>query len=397
MAYNKQTGMYEGFIYKIYNDINSKLYIGQTRTTIKQRWKQHRTDSKNLKNNVVLYKAIRKHGIDSFHIKEIDRCYSDSKDGIIEKLNHLEMFYIKKYKSLVNENGYNMDKGGFSSNSSNVPVKQYDLLLNYIKTFESITEASLLTGINYASIQANCADRLQTAGGFIWCYESDTPSMPKYTQKRYNINNVDVLTYSNEELLKLMIYGWNGQKVIQYNPFGEVLNIFKDPFVAANELGIETSIISDCLNKKRIYFNGTILRFENELFSILDLPEEIKPISMYDMNGNFEKRFINKYEADIFLGVSGGSVSKAMSRGGSCKGHLFSYYGEPIIRKIRSREIPIEMIDDEGNVVCSFDYIALISKYFGVVDCYKQIRKAIKGHKLYKGYYWRYKEEFVII
>ena len=30
MAYNQETGLYEGFIYKITNDINDKVYIGQT-------------------------------------------------------------------------------------------------------------------------------------------------------------------------------------------------------------------------------------------------------------------------------------------------------------------------------------------------------------------------------
>lgn len=35
MAYNKETGMYEGYIYKIINNINNKAYIGQTITTIR--------------------------------------------------------------------------------------------------------------------------------------------------------------------------------------------------------------------------------------------------------------------------------------------------------------------------------------------------------------------------
>lgn len=37
MAYNKETGMWEGYIYKIWNDINDKIYIGQTYSTIKER------------------------------------------------------------------------------------------------------------------------------------------------------------------------------------------------------------------------------------------------------------------------------------------------------------------------------------------------------------------------
>ena len=395
MAYNSETGLWEGFIYKIYNDANSRIYIGQTRTTIKNRWKQHRVDSHGHR-NTVLYRAMRKYGIDKFHVIEIDRCYAKTIDELVNKMNELEIYYIKKYQSLVDEKGYNIDKGGTTNNFTYTPVKQYDLMLNYIATFESMIEASESTGVGYGAIQSNCAHRQQTGGGFIWCYENEEPQLPTYTNKEYNLDNVDTSTYSKDELLKLMTYGWNGQKVVQYNPYGEVLNIFKDPFIASNELGIKTCDISDYLERRKIYFNGTILRYEDKPFTLSDLPEESKPISMYDMNGNFQQRFINKTEADIFLGVCDGAVSKAMSRGGSCKGHLFSYYGEPIIRKIRSKEIPIEMIDNEGNVIKSFDYIALINTYLGIADCYKQIRKAIKEQKLYKGYYWRYKEEFAI-
>ena len=41
MSYNKETGMYEGYIYKIVNDINGKIYIGQTRRDVDTRFKEH--------------------------------------------------------------------------------------------------------------------------------------------------------------------------------------------------------------------------------------------------------------------------------------------------------------------------------------------------------------------
>lgn len=42
MAYNKETGMYEGWIYIILNDIDPELvYIGQTSNTPEKRWVGH--------------------------------------------------------------------------------------------------------------------------------------------------------------------------------------------------------------------------------------------------------------------------------------------------------------------------------------------------------------------
>ena len=46
MSYNKETGMYEGYIYKIWNDVNDKIYIGQTRVSVNKRWVMHKSDTK---------------------------------------------------------------------------------------------------------------------------------------------------------------------------------------------------------------------------------------------------------------------------------------------------------------------------------------------------------------
>lgn len=91
-----------GYIYKITNDINNKVYIGQTKTSIKKRWNAHLTRY-NSKNNQGIYGAMKKYGIDHFKIEKIVECP-------IEELNDLEQFYIKKYNSYYE--GYNLTLGG---------------------------------------------------------------------------------------------------------------------------------------------------------------------------------------------------------------------------------------------------------------------------------------------
>lgn len=92
------------YIYKIYNDINDKLYIGKTTKTIEDRWKEHvyaalyREDK-----NFLLYNAIKKYGIKYFHIAQIEECPTDI-------LNDREKFWIQYYNSY--NNGYNMTEGG---------------------------------------------------------------------------------------------------------------------------------------------------------------------------------------------------------------------------------------------------------------------------------------------
>lgn len=94
----------KGKIYKIYNDINHKLYIGKTLTTIEERFKQHCHDrSRRQYEKRPLYNAMNKYGIENFHIELIEECE-------IELLSQRECYWIEYYNTYYN--GYNATKGG---------------------------------------------------------------------------------------------------------------------------------------------------------------------------------------------------------------------------------------------------------------------------------------------
>lgn len=79
MAYNNETGMYEGYIYIITNDINNKVYIGQTKNTIQIRWNGHKHTSKSVC-NMLISKAIKKYGVEHFAIREIEKIEISNKN-----------------------------------------------------------------------------------------------------------------------------------------------------------------------------------------------------------------------------------------------------------------------------------------------------------------------------
>lgn len=66
-----------GYIYKIYNDINNKVYIGQTSKTVEDRFKEHIKQAKN-GTPYHLYNAMRKYGIEHFFVEEIEQCDRNS-------------------------------------------------------------------------------------------------------------------------------------------------------------------------------------------------------------------------------------------------------------------------------------------------------------------------------
>lgn len=100
-------------IYKITNMVNGKVYIGQS-VNIEKRWQTHATKYNNPKNkeyNKVLYCAMRKHGFENFEFEILMECEE-------ELLDLMEIYYIEKYNSYIhaeNSNGYNIDKGGYTT------------------------------------------------------------------------------------------------------------------------------------------------------------------------------------------------------------------------------------------------------------------------------------------
>ena len=92
-----------GFIYIIKNTVNSKVYIGQTRTSVEQRWKEHLRHAQY--GDQIINRAMKKYGIDKFYIETLEICD-------ISVLDYREMFYIDLYDSTNKSKGYNISIGG---------------------------------------------------------------------------------------------------------------------------------------------------------------------------------------------------------------------------------------------------------------------------------------------
>lgn len=104
-------------IYKITNTINNKIYIGQTKRSLEERWKAHLHAAKQ-KRDIYLYKAINYYGPHCFHREEIDKAVS------IEELNEKEIKHIALYNSTNPNIGYNGTFGGYSGYPTEAVKKQ---------------------------------------------------------------------------------------------------------------------------------------------------------------------------------------------------------------------------------------------------------------------------------
>lgn len=106
-----------GYIYKITNDVNGKMYIGKTDRDAEIRFKEHLYEAKTSDFvNRPLYAAINKYGEDHFHFEIIEKTINS--DVSCER----EQYWISKLRTYVGFedcNGYNATLGGEGTSSYN--------------------------------------------------------------------------------------------------------------------------------------------------------------------------------------------------------------------------------------------------------------------------------------
>ena len=176
-------------VFKIYihlNKLNNKAYIGQTCQTLDKRW----GNGVCYKHSPYFYSAIQKYGWDNFdHIIWADNLTQD-------RANSMEKKLIALFNTTNREFGYNCRAGGDNSRHlqesiekirlakkghtvseewkekikqiNSKPVYQYTKNGEFVKRYQSMTQAEMDTGIKCQSISACCRGITKSAGGYIW-------------------------------------------------------------------------------------------------------------------------------------------------------------------------------------------------------------------------------------
>lgn len=141
-------------IYIITNDINKKVYIGQS-VNAHTRFLQHLSEAKLQSNQMLIHKAINKYGAEHFSYSILE--------SQIENYDERECYWIKYYNS-IQPNGYNICIGGEGVGSGifhpSAKIKDidtlmflYDLIKNTNITFEDLAKTfnlsiAQVSGIN---------------------------------------------------------------------------------------------------------------------------------------------------------------------------------------------------------------------------------------------------------
>ena len=169
-----------GCIYKITNIKDNRVYIGQTSLVNPiKRWEQHYNQAINSNNDLYLYKAIRKHGIENFSFQIIENNIP------ISELDKKEKEYISFYESNKRGKGYNLTDGGNTSIRSKINEKQAIEIIELLKKNISIKEIALKYNISPSSVSdINCGDS--------WGFSYIKYPIRKHTNNKKNFSNDEI-------------------------------------------------------------------------------------------------------------------------------------------------------------------------------------------------------------
>ena len=175
-----------GYIYKITNTLNDKVYIGQTIKTVQKRFTQHKNNSnKEYFSQIVLYKAFNKYGIENFICEEIEEVPND-------KLDEREKYWIEYYDSYFN--GYNSTLGGRATQLYNWDTD--DIIEKYM-VLKSARAVAKEIGCDHSTI-----DRILNENGVKRFTPSQQQSKPLYFKKKDEIHRFGTTREAAEWLIE---------------------------------------------------------------------------------------------------------------------------------------------------------------------------------------------------
>jgi group I intron endonuclease len=264
------------YVYIHVNKSNSKRYVGITCQQPNNRWK----NGNGYKSSPHFYNSILKYGWDNFDHLIIAEQLSE------EEAKTMEKQLIKQFNTLDKNYGYNQTEGGEGSsgfkhtlktrkkmseiaknktvseetkekmsksmtgrkitwsdkiskshigdkNPSARPVVQLNSNYELINEFSCERYAEQELGINVVNISQVCLGKANSAGGYIFMFKEE------YEEEKDNLigKHIDIQPYK--------------KKVIQLSLDGKYINTFDSISDASNDLGIDSSSISNVCKGKR--------------------------------------------------------------------------------------------------------------------------------------------------
>ena len=284
-----------GFVYKITNSINGKMYIGQTSRDIFVRWKEHIRDSSDKPSSIyfsLLHLAIRKYGADAFTVECVEEC----DDSVLDER---EQYWIQHFQT--RGDGYNITRGGqgtLKCDNAEIMKLWNDGL--------AVKEISAKTGISKQIV----SKRLRYQG----------------------VGIPEILSRGNK--------GNGTRKVVRISFDGKETKVYNSLTEAAEDNNIGTGRICMVCNGERISAGGYRWQYYDETVThFAPIPESELPkreVYQYSLNGDYIRSFDSMCDAAKSVGKESisGIRNVCMKERGYAYGYKWRFYKSDSLKAI---------------------------------------------------------------
>jgi group I intron endonuclease len=423
-----------GCIYAILNTVNGKGYIGQT-INFKQRKAKHlsmvRSTSVHSSNyNMVIYKAMRKYGINSFSWSIIEE------DIAQDDLDALEIYYIDFFGTYFT--GYNSNIGGSSNRgyitseatkekqrghpvSAHVRRRISEASTGRVASKETREKLSLLANSpekqarHKATMEKNKSGRdlavrqLNKDGEFVAVFTSLKKASEGTGITSQGICNVlkgrypSIKGYKWEyvDASKASTHNFN-TPVLQYSLDNVFIKVYPSNRDAEKATLISASQISRVCSGKQKTARGFIWKYLDETdisdcrnVSIARGSVGEKPILQYDLSANFIREWMSVRDASADLGIGKQCIYNTLRNSTYTAGGFMWRYkegGTSDVVEHKRKGKGVSQYDMDGKFIRTYDTILSASEKTGISSI--SICANLKGrNKSAHGFLWVYKNE----
>lgn len=195
-------------VYVITNEINGKQYVGVTRFSINERFKEHRRDrGKKKLYDRPLYKDMRKYGVENFSVSLLEECDDDIRFD-------REVYWVEKLNTY--KNGYNLTFGGTGKHYCD-----YEEISNKYLEIKSLEETAKLFEVDTHTVRLAC-----------------------------NLNNVEIVRFDPSKSVDMLSI--DGEFIKTFHSFKDAAEFLLISGFTSNKSigGIRAHIIDVCKGKR---------------------------------------------------------------------------------------------------------------------------------------------------
>lgn len=350
-----------------------------------------------------LYASFIKFGVNNHQFEILEFIQDVNENKLNELLNDREIYWGKIYDVTSVEN-LNLRLGNRNAVVSQEArdklgktlgqkILQFDLEGNFIREWDSASEAGRFYGISPSKITAVCKGRTKSSCSYVWRHKDKNKFIePSYTNK-------------NKTKEKCQATGdKNKIPIIQYSLKGDFIREWPSTTDASRELGIGRSNISSVLYKVNKKAGGFMWGYVGEdvpTYSKYDFTVcTSKRVIQFTKSGEFMKEWYSLSEAARELKLNLGDMS-CCCRGIKCKtvGGFIWKYSESVNPKPPKKEKkggckkPVLQYSLKGEFMKEWPSVKEAAEGVGgkhstgIVDCCKGINKSSLG------FIWKYKKD----